>query len=50
MVGCLFRLRSDRMVIRCLLSWTFNRLTVPLTFRPRARIEAHRAAERMHQG
>jgi hypothetical protein len=32
------------MVIRCLLSWAFDRLTVPLTFRPRPRIESHRAA------
>jgi hypothetical protein len=46
----MFRLHSNCMVIRCLLSWTFDRLTVPLTFRPRGRIEAHRAAERMHQG
>jgi hypothetical protein len=40
----MFRFRSNGMVIKCLLSWTFDRLTVPLTFRPRARIESHRAA------
>jgi hypothetical protein len=40
----MFRFRSNGMVIRYLLSWTFDRLTVPLTFRPRPRIESHRAA------
>jgi hypothetical protein len=40
----MFRFRSNGMVIRYLLSWTFDRLTVPLTFRPRLRIESHRAA------
>jgi hypothetical protein len=37
----MFRLRSNGMVIRRLLSWTFDRLTVPLTFRPGPRIESH---------
>ena len=32
------------MLIRCLLNWTFDRLTVPPTFRPGPRIESHRAA------
>jgi hypothetical protein len=40
----MFRFRSNGMVIRYLLSWTFDRLTVLLTFRPRPRIESHRAA------
>jgi hypothetical protein len=40
----MFRFRSNGMVIRRLLSWTFDRLTVPLTFRPGPRIESHRAA------
>jgi hypothetical protein len=40
----MFRFRSNGMVIRCLLSWTFDRLTVPLTFRPGPRIESYRAA------
>jgi hypothetical protein len=40
----MFRFRSNGMVIRCLLSWTFDRLPVPLTFRPRPWIESHRAA------
>jgi hypothetical protein len=34
----MFRFHSNGMVIRYLLSWTFDRLTVPLTFRPRRRI------------
>jgi hypothetical protein len=40
----MFRFRSNGMVIRRLLSWTFDRPAVPLTFRPRPRIESHRAA------
>jgi hypothetical protein len=40
----MFRFRSNGMVIECLLSWTFHRLTVPLTFYARRWIESHRAA------
>jgi hypothetical protein len=32
------------MLIRCLLSWTFDRVTVPPTFRPGPRIKPHGAA------
>jgi hypothetical protein len=39
----MFRFRSNGMAIRCLLSWTFDRLAVPPTFRPIPRIESHRA-------
>jgi hypothetical protein len=46
----MFRFRSNGMVIRYLLSWTFDRLPVPLTFRPRPGSSRGEQAEQIHQG
>jgi hypothetical protein len=44
-IARLFRLSANGMVAGWLLSWAFDRLTVPLTFRPNARIKSQRAAQ-----
>jgi len=45
----MFRFRPNGTVLRCLLTWTFNRLTVPPTFRPGARIRWQQQTEPTHQ-
>jgi hypothetical protein len=46
----MFRFRPNGMVIRRLLSWTFDRLTVPLTSVPDPGSSRIEQPERMHQG
>jgi hypothetical protein len=45
----MFRFRSNGMVIRYLLSWTFDRLSVPLMFRPRPGSSHTEQPEQIHQ-